>query len=165
MSLLSVMQGSTGSVVTFTIHEPPDPPADRLDRADELKFVKDGFSWVTAFLPPLGFAMKELWWAALAYVVFMSALVAGLIALHVSDDLVSLIVLAVHVFLGFEASSIERWFLDNKGYSMIGSVTGKNLAECEQRFFESWIPAQPVISSAKGASAGQRGGWPFGAKA
>ena len=152
-------------MVTFTIHEPPAPPADRLDRADELKFVKDGFSWLTALLPPLGFAMRELWWAALSYVVFMAALVAGLMAVNVSDDLVSLIVLAVHVFLGFETSSIERWFLDNKGFSMIGSVTGKNLAECERRFFESWIPAQPVISPAKPASAGQRGGWPFGAKA
>ena len=166
MKVLERFKGSSGSVMTFTVHEPAAPSADRVDRADELKFVKDGFSWATALLPPLGFAMKELWWAALAYIVFMSAFIAGLVALHVSDELVGLLVLAIHVFLGFEASSIERWFFDNKGWSNIGSVTGRNLAECERRFFEAWLPAQPVISASKSGS-GQRGsgGWPFGARA
>lgn len=149
-------------MATFTVHEPSVAAADRLDRADELKFVKDGFSWATALLPPLGFAMQNLWWAVLAYCVFAGALVAGLTALHVNDDAIALIVLALNFYLGFEASTIENWFLDNKGYSMIGSVTGRNLAECERRFFESWLPSQPVISASK---AGRRGGWPFGAKA
>ena len=62
--------------------------------------------------------------------------------------------------------AIERWFFDNKGWNTIGSVTGRNLAECERRFFEAWLPAQPVISASKSGS-GQRGGggWPFGARA
>jgi len=29
-------------VVAYTVHEPPNPPADRLDRAERLVFIKDG---------------------------------------------------------------------------------------------------------------------------
>ena len=165
MMLFKSLEGRAGAVATYTIHEPPMPEADRLDRAEGLKFIKDGFSWATALLPPLGFAAKELWWAALAYIVFMSALVAALMASGVSDEAVILTVLALNLYVGFEASTIERWFLDNKGWSTIGSVTGRSLGECERRFFETWLPAQPVISASKSGPAGQRGGWPFGAKA
>ena len=31
-------------LVVFTVHEPPNAPADRLERAEQLVFVKDGFS-------------------------------------------------------------------------------------------------------------------------
>jgi hypothetical protein len=151
-------------VATFTIHESSEQRADRLDRAEDLKFVRDGFSWLTAIFPPLGFMSRDLWWAVLAYLVFMAALIACLMALHVNDDLVSLIVVALHVYLGFEASTIERWFL-NKGWSMVGAVTGRNLAECERRFFESWLPKQPIIGSSKGSGTGHAGGWPHGARA
>ncbi len=153
------------SVATFTVHEPLQPQADRVDRADELCFVKDGFSWITAICPPLGFALKGLWTPALAYVVFVSALVALLAILKVSPDVVILLVAALNLFLGFEASSLQRWSLDNDSWRMIGTVTGRNVAECERRFFENWLPAQPVISAP--ATASRRGhmpGWPSGAK-
>jgi hypothetical protein len=29
---------------------------------------------------------------------------------------------------------------------MLGSVTGRNAAECERRFFETWLPSQPIIA-------------------
>ena len=28
---------------TYTVHEQPNPPADRIDRAEKLVFIKDGF--------------------------------------------------------------------------------------------------------------------------
>ena len=37
-------------MLTFTVHEPPNPPADRVDRAESLVFIKDGFSWAAALL-------------------------------------------------------------------------------------------------------------------
>ena len=152
-------------MATFTVHEPSQPQADRVDRADELRFVKDGFSWVTAICPPLGFAMKGLWTAALAYIVFVSVAVAGLMALNVGSDALTLILMALNIYLGFEASTLERWSLDNDGWRMIGTVMGRNIAECERRFFESWLPSQPVITASPATS--KRGGtigWPSGAK-
>ena len=135
---------------TYTVHEPSQPDADRVDRASALKFVKDGFSWITAFCPPLGLAMSGLWLPLLAYVVFVSAAVALLMALGVSEAWLSLLVIALNVYLGFEQSTLQRWMLDNAGWSMLGSVTGKTLAECERRFFESWLPGQPMIASTYG---------------
>ena len=153
------------SVATFTVHEPLQPQADRVDRADELRFVKDGFSWMTAICPPLGFALKGLWTPALAYLVFVSVAIAGLMSLKVSADVVTLLLLALNVYLGFEASSLERWSLDNDGWRMISTVTGRNIVECERRFFETWLPAQPVISAPpQNPKRGGMTGWPSGAK-
>ncbi len=158
-------------MVTFTVHEPSNPEADRLDRADELQFVKDGFSWMTALCPPLGYAANSLWLPALAYLVLLSAAVAGFVALGGSEALAGIFVLALNVYLGFELSSLKRWSLDNSGWSLLGTVTGRSLAECERRFFESWLPAQPIIkTTTTSAAAGQDprragSGWPFGTKA
>ena len=152
-------------MATFTVHEPSQPQADRVDRADELRFVKDGFSWVTAICPPLGFAMKGLWTAALAYIVFAAVAVTGLMALHVGSDALTFMLLAINIYLGFESSTLERWSLDNDGWRMISTVIGRNISECERRFFESWLPSQPVITGASQAS--KRGGsvgWPSGVK-
>ena len=132
---------------TFTVHEPPEPGADRVDRASELLFVKDGFSWLTALCPPLGFIASQMWLPLLAYLVFAGVAGAGLMALGFNPEFLSLLFLAVSIYLGFEHSTLQRWTLDNAGWQMLGSVTGKTLDECERRFFETWLPSQPVIST------------------
>jgi hypothetical protein len=152
--MIGLVKGSSSSVVTYTVHEPPAPQADRIDRADELRFIRDGFSWPAAIFPPLGLAMKGLWTAAVAYLVFMTAAVAGLHAIGVNDDLVPVVVLALNVYLGFEASTLERWSLDNDGWQMLGAVTGRDIADCERRFFENWMPSQPLITHPGSATAG-----------
>ena len=62
---------------TYTIHERPDPPADRVDRAESLVFVKDGFSWVAALFAPLWLLVHRLWWPLLGYIVAQRRLRAG----------------------------------------------------------------------------------------
>ena len=164
--------GSSASVTTYTVHEPPQPEADRVDRASGLQFVKDGFSWLTALCPPLGLALSQLWMPLLAYVVFVGAFVSTLVWLGVDENWIALIVAALHIYLGFEHSTLQRWVLDQAGWQMLGSVTGKNLAECERRFFETWLPAQPIISGQSPGGLTQAPNksaksnpWAFGAKA
>jgi Protein of unknown function (DUF2628) len=146
---------------TYTVHEPVEATADRVDRASELIFVKDGFSWLTALFPPLGLAASKLWLPLVAYLVFVGVGVVALAALGVSENWISILVLAVNVFLGFEHSTLQRWTLDNAGWQTLGTVTGKTLDECERRFFEQWLPAQPMITTANsGASkAAPSTGW------
>ena len=44
--------------------------------------------------------------------------------------------------------------------------TGRNIADCERRFFETWLPAQPIIKSGSPShSASGKAVWPFGARA
>ena len=143
-------------MVTYTVHEPAEATADRVDRGAELRFVKDGFSWITALFPPFGLAASQLWLPLVAYIVFVGVGAVALSALGVSENWISLAMLALHIFMGFEHSTLQRWTLDNAGWNMLGTVTGKSLDECERRFFESWLPGQPMISqpSAAAISAG-----------
>lgn len=134
-------------MVTYTVHEPPEPSADRIDRGAELRFVKDGFSWMTAVFPPFGLALSQLWLPLVAYIVFVGVGSVALTALGVTENWVSLAVFAVNVFMGFEHSTLQRWTLDQAGYQMLGTVTGKTLDDCERRFFEGWLPAQPMVAT------------------
>lgn len=131
---------------TYTVHEPPNAGADRIDRASDLKFVKDGFSWVTALFPPLGFAMSQLWIPLVAYLLLVGGAASALKALGVNEGWIGLLVMGLQIFLGFEHSSLQRWSLDRAGWTTLGTVTGKSLAECERRFFENWLPSQPMIT-------------------
>jgi hypothetical protein len=160
-------------VVTYTVHEPPVPEADRVDRGSELEFVKDGFSWLTAICPPLGFLANGLWLVAIAYLVAASLLGYLLNAMKVDPNLIGLLFLMLNIYLGLEVSTLKRWMLEQTGWQTLGVVTGKSIAECERRFFESWLPAQPILASGtpevsgRSETAPRRGSrfWPFGSKA
>jgi hypothetical protein len=51
-------------------------------------------------------------------------------------------------------------------------VTGKSIEDCERRFFETWLPGQPIIADGSAnddpakAAVPRRGSrfWPFGAR-
>ncbi len=157
------------SVATYTVHESPDSDSDRVDRGVEMEFVKDGFSWLTAICPPLGFIANGIWLMAIAYLAAAALLGYLLQALKVDPGWIGIIFLAINIYLGFEVSSLKRWMLDQKGWEMVGVVNGKTMAECERRFFEGWLPEQPVIASAtaNGPSMPPARGsrfWPFGAR-
>jgi hypothetical protein len=129
----------------YTVHESADPPADRTDRAEELRFIKDGFSWSAAIFAPLWMLLRGLWLALLIYIAAMAALRFGLRAVGIGDQISSLVFFAVHILIGFEADTIERWTLARRGWRMIGSVTGRDAIECERRFFDSWLSDQPLL--------------------
>jgi hypothetical protein len=160
-------------VVTYTVHEPPAPEADRVDRGTELEFVKDGFSWLTAICPPLGFLANGLWLIAVAYLVVAGALGWALTALKVDSQWTGLLFLMINIYLGLEVSTFKRWMLEQTGWQTLGVVTGKSIEECERRFFEKWLPGQPIIGKPTAGRPGdppaapRRGTrfWPFGAGA
>jgi len=141
--IFRLLRGS-GAYAAYTVHEPPDPAADRLDRAESLVFIGDGFSWAAALFAPLWLLANRLWLPLLGYVALIGLIVAGGIVLGV-ETATGLAVLALHLMIGFEADSLRRWSLENAGWQMLGSVTGDSLGECERRFFEAWLPTQPII--------------------
>lgn len=138
------------SLVTYTVHEQPEPSADRIDRATDLRFVKDGFSWLTAIFPPFGLAATQLWIPLIAYLGITAVGTTLLAAFGMDERWISLAVVAFNVFVAFEQSTLQRLTLDHAGYQMLGTVTGKDLDECERRFFETWLPGQPMVATGKG---------------
>jgi len=137
----------------YTIHEPPHPPADRMDRAEALVFVRDGMSWLALLAPPLWMLVRGLWLALGLYVVAVIALTIALAVLDIPLAWSGVVSLVPNILIALEADSIERWSLARRGWRMVGTVSGGGDTDCERRFFEAWLPAQPMIAGAA-ASAG-----------
>jgi hypothetical protein len=129
----------------YTVHEPADPYADRIDRAEALRFVREGFSWSAALFAPLWMLLRGLWLALVVYLVGAVALSLLASAMGLSDEIRTVVFLALHVLIGFEADQIERWTLARNGWRMIGSITGENAVDCERRFLDAWLPGEPML--------------------
>ena len=145
-------------MLSFSVHEPPLPPADRLDRATSLVFIKDGFSWPAALFAPLWMLYYRLWWLLGGYFALSAALQLAGSILRVNQIWLALAVAGLHLLIGLEAAPLRIWSLGRRGWKNLGSVTGKTLAECERRFFEAWLPSQPIIA-VHAPQQGDRGGW------
>lgn len=130
----------------YTVHEQPQPPADRLDRAVELVFIKEGFSWAAFLLAPFWMLANRMWWPLLLYVVALIGLQSSAWLIGVAPGWVGLIVIGIHLAIGLEADSIRRWWLDYRGWTEVGAITGRTFAECQRRFFETWLPLQPMVT-------------------
>jgi hypothetical protein len=130
-------------VDVYTVHEPPHPPANRVDRAATFIFIRDGFSWGAALLSPVYLAAKGQWFAFAAYFALVAAAGAALYSLGLHETWLPFLLIGLNIYLGFEASTLERMWLNYRGWTELGTVMGKNLPECERRFIENWVNAQP----------------------
>ncbi|MFZ4807420.1 MAG: DUF2628 domain-containing protein [Hyphomicrobiaceae bacterium] len=132
-------------MIVFTVHERAHPAADRIERAEDLRFIRDGFSWAASILGPFWMLAHGLWLIALVYIVLTIGSAAALDALGVVPVWSALVSVALNVLVGFEATSLRRWALERRGWQMVGTVSGRSRAECERRFFEAWLPGEPAI--------------------
>jgi hypothetical protein len=137
---------------TYTVHEPPSPPADRIDRAESLVFVKDGFSWLALLFAPLWLLAHRLWWPLLGYVLVSGALQVAARLTALDPGWVGLAGFTINLLLAFEADTLRRWSLGRRGWRTIGTVSGRTVAECERRFFDAWLPSQPILATSGGPS-------------
>ena len=132
-------------MITYTVHEPPEAPADRLDRAESLAFIKEGFSIWAAVFTPFWMLANKLWLALAFYLSALTLLQVGFWALGFGQRPIAYAMAALHLIIGYEADTLRRWTLDRQGWRMLGSVNGRNSEDCERRFFEQWLPGQPYI--------------------
>jgi len=144
---------------TYTIHERPDPAADRVDRAEALVFVKDGFSWLAALFTPLWLIAHRLWWPLLGYVAISGAFQLVQLTVTFDQRWLGLAAFALNVLIGFEADTLRRWGLERRGWHTVGTVSGKTADECERRFFDGWLPNQPIIAAGAQSPPSTGGGW------
>jgi len=139
---------------SFTVHESPEPRAEMLDRAEELVFVKDGFSIFAALAAPIWMVVNRLWLVLFVYVVLLAGLELIFMGLGASTTAQSAIALGLNLLIGFEADSLKRWTLERKGWTLIGTVTGETADICERRFFEAWVPGAPNVDAHRFAGRG-----------
>src|SRR2546423_14987770 len=92
---------------TYTIHERPDPAADRVDRAEGLVFVKDGFAWAAALFAPIWLVAHRLWGPLLGYGVVGGVFQLGQLPLAFDKRGLGLAVLARHFLNGLWAGTLR----------------------------------------------------------
>ncbi len=129
-------------MVVFTVHEPPNPPADLIDRAEKLVFIKDRFLWLAALFPAIWLLFKGLWLEFVLFVAVVSIIAWGLPELGFTPMVTGIVLVAIQILFGFEAGNVQRAALSRRGWHMVGSVSGRNAGECERRFFQAWLPEQ-----------------------
>ncbi len=144
---------------TYTVHEPPNPPADRVDRAESLVFVKDGFSWLAALFAPLWLIAHRLWWPLLGYALLSGAFQLMTYVAAFDQRWMALAGFALNLLVGFEADTLRRWGLERRSWHTVGMVTGRSAVECERRFFDGWLPTQPILATGARSQSANGGGW------
>lgn len=137
--------GDSSRVLAFTIYEPPNPPADRIERAERLVFIKDGFSVPALLFGPFWLLFNRMWAVFALYLIVAIVIGTALEWMKVAPVWASLIGIALNFIVALEGDSIRRWTLERNGYRFISTVVGRSTAECERRFFESWLPKQPIL--------------------
>lgn len=143
----------TSRVLAYTVHEPPNPPADPIARAERLVFIKDGFSWPALLLGPFWLLINGMWAALLIYLLVAFAIGTVLELLDFAPFWASLTGIALNLILALEADSIRRWTLERRGWRNVGTVVGPSAHECERRFFEKWLSTEPGLHSSAPISA------------
>lgn len=135
-------------MITYTVYEPPDAPADRLDRAESLEFIKEGFTWAAAAFGPFWLIAKRLWLPLVFYLAVLGLIQAAIWAFGLNQRALPYAWSALNLIVGFEADTLRRWTLERKGWTLLGSVNGRNTEDCERRFFDAWLPSQPYVRPA-----------------
>jgi hypothetical protein len=115
----------------YTVHAPPDG----LAAPERFKFVKDGFSWPALFVPLLWIVWHRLWLTLMGYVIFV--LVVMWIALLLGDGGATAGALLGAVLFAFEANTVRRASLLQRGWRELGGSSGRRILEAELRFFEN----------------------------
>ncbi|CAN1723570.1 DUF2628 domain-containing protein [Hyphomicrobium sp. 1Nfss2.1] len=138
-------------MVIYTVHEPPNASANRLESAEQLLFVKDGFSWLAALLPAVWLLWKRMWLELIVFIALAGLIVWVFTALG-APDLGNGILFAIQVLFGFEAGNLNSASLERRGWPLVGTVSGNSREDCERRFLEVWLPTHTEIPAAPGVA-------------
>ncbi|MDX8525307.1 DUF2628 domain-containing protein [Mesorhizobium sp. MSK_1335] len=107
-----------------------EPPAG--NKAEDLRFVRDSFTWLGFLVAPLWLAWNRLWIeAALTFVVMAILSVVGeRLGLEWAGSMLSLL---VSLYVGFEGQGLRVAALRRRGWREWGVVEAGNLGDAEMR--------------------------------
>jgi hypothetical protein len=103
--------------------------------ADDVVFLREGFSWWALLFPLLWLAFKGMW------IVLVIALAAQFLiwaiaeALGFGEVMRLIFSLVINLILGFQGNELLRWTHERRGFREVGLVEARDLDEAEYRFF------------------------------
>lgn len=127
-------------MIIFTVQEPGQPAPDIERRADDIVFIKEGFTWWGFLFGPLWLLFNWLWLEFLAALLLSAVVAALLVQFGLKDEAPAILNMLFMLLIGFEGNNLRRWRLSRKGYTFLASVAGRDREECERRFFDAWLP-------------------------
>jgi hypothetical protein len=131
-------------VVIYAVYEPPNASPSRLVSAEQLLFVKDGFSWFASLVPWVWLLVRRMWLELVAFIA-ASGLIVWAFTAAGTPDAGSAILLIVQIVFGFEAGALHGAALERRGWRLVGTVSGHGREDCERRFLEVWLPTRTEI--------------------
>jgi Protein of unknown function (DUF2628) len=154
-------------MLIFTVHEPGRPVQSLEERADDVVFIKEGFTGWGFLFGPFWLLFNGLWLELIFALLLSAGAAAVLIKLGLDQEQASGVAnLLLMLIIGFEGNNLRRWRLERKGYVFLATVAGKSFEECERRFFDAWLPtvakpkAGPAPQPASGSGPPSWGDWP-----
>ncbi len=127
------------SVKVFIVMAPPvESPVDEPGEweAENMVFVKDGFSLPALIIPELWLIWQRMWIPLLGYLGYR--IVIALVALSLGNAASTLTAFVVAILFAMEANNLRRWSLERRGWRIVGESVGRNRSEAELLFFRDW---------------------------
>lgn len=117
----------------YTIYEPPIRVRDPVGRAEELVFLKDGFSWPALLFSLFWLAYQRMW---LILCLFGGTMILLFFVLNaLSSSAAALVIFGAILMFALEANTIRRMKLEQSGYRLSAVINGKSLYDCERKYF------------------------------
>lgn len=140
-------------MTAYAIYEPPEAARDLAESADQLVFVKEGFSWPALFVPMLWLIYQRMW-IELMLLVLLLVLVGWIFGTGDSNAMLLRIVnIGIVVMFAFEANDLLGAALERRGYRYAGVALGPDRQSAELSFFRSWLPEQDRVEPTPRAAA------------
>lgn len=138
-------------MIVYTAHEPVPSAFSPEERAEQVVFVREGFTWLGFLFPLPWLLFNRLWLPTLMALGFMALLALTAKEFSLPQASVGLLGLLLNFIVGFEGNNLKRWKLERRGYAFLATVVGRDFDEVESRFFRAWYPgiasgADPVLS-------------------
>ncbi len=129
-------------MVTYTAHERNSDLTDIAARAEGIVFVKEGFAWAALVFPFLWLIYHRMWVVLTGFFAIVVAIETGIFALGLADEVAVMTTIALSGIFALQANDLRRWSLARRGYQLVELMSGRDLGECEERFFTWWLASQ-----------------------
>lgn len=106
------------------------------DKANDLRLIKEGFSWPAFLFTVIWAAWCRLWGVAVALVVLELILALGLAGLGIGPITESIALLALSWLLGLCGNDLKRWYARRQGYLPVAVVAARDRDAATQRLFD-----------------------------
>jgi hypothetical protein len=103
--------------------------------ADDVVFLREGFSWWALLFPLLWLAFKGMWIVLVIAFAAQFLIWAIAEALGFGEAMRLIFSLTINLILGFQGNELLRWTYERRGFREVGLIEAPDLEEAEYRFF------------------------------